>query len=204
MPEMFNKTFISKISNFHLACDSDNNVHRQTCPSAFTGGKFSKLRPLSESDKSIVLKSPPKSCILDPIPTQFLFHHIYCLICGISTIVDESLVSGFMPCFKKYIVSYLIPKQNLNQNVLKNYRAASNIPFISKVIEKAVCSQANEYLSSFSLFEKHQSAYKKLHNTETVLVKITKDLYWLQMIKKSQVLFVWTFRPLLIPLITKF
>ena len=34
----------------------------------------------------------------------------------------------------------------------------------------------NEYLSSFSLFEKHQSAYRKFHNTETALVKITIDL----------------------------
>ena len=80
------------------------------------------------------------------------------------------------PCFKKAIISPLIKKQNLDQNILKNYRPVSNLSFISKIIEKAVCSQMNEYLSSFSLFEKHQSAYRKFHNTETALVKITNDL----------------------------
>ena len=50
------------------------------------------------------------------------------------------------------------------------------MPFISKIIEKAVCAQMNQYLSSFSLLKKHQSAYRKFHNTETALIKITDDL----------------------------
>ena len=178
LPEVFNNFFISKISKIRLALDSESTEANQFCQSVIAKGKFSSFRPLSKGEvKSLVLSSPPKSCQLDPIPTDLLFKHIDTVIDVLTAIVNNSLESGVMPpCFKKAIISPLIKKQNLDQNILKNYRPVSNLSFISKIIEKAVCSQMNEYLSSFSLFEKHQSAYRKFHNTETALVKITNDL----------------------------
>ena len=59
---------------------------------------------------------------------------------------------------------------------MKNYRPVSNLSFLSKIIEKAVALQLNELISKNDLFEKHQSAYRKCHNTETALVKISNDL----------------------------
>ena len=55
-------------------------------------------------------------------------------------------------------------------------RPVSNLSFLSKIIEKAVSAQLTEHLLENSLFESHQSAYRKFHNTETALVKITNDL----------------------------
>ena len=60
--------------------------------------------------------------------------------------------------------------------MLKNYRPVSNLKFISKIFEKAVCAQILEHLKNHDLFEKHQSAYRKNHNTETALLKIQNDL----------------------------
>ena len=43
-------------------------------------------------------------------------------------------------------------------------------------MKKVVSKQINDHLSLNSLFEPHQSAYRKFHNTETAFVKITNDL----------------------------
>ena len=65
LPETFNNFFISKISKIRLALDSENNVLNQTCSSVIAKEKFSKFKPLSESEvKSIILKSPPPPQIM--------------------------------------------------------------------------------------------------------------------------------------------
>lgn len=48
--------------------------------------------------------------------------------------------------------------------------------FLSKLIEKSVSGQLNNYLSDNDLHEIYQSAYKAFHSTETALLKITNDV----------------------------
>ena len=58
----------------------------------------------------------------------------------------------------------------------KNYRPISNLPYLSKLIEKVVVKQLNDHLKTNSLLESHQSAYRQHDSTETALVKITNDI----------------------------
>ena len=60
--------------------------------------------------------------------------------------------------------------------VQKHYRPVSNLAFISKIIEKAVVLQLNDHLSTNNLFETYQSAYRRLHSTETALLKVQNDI----------------------------
>ena len=78
--------------------------------------------------------------------------------------------------FKKSIIVPLLKKPSLDAEVLKHYRPVSNLAFISKIIEKTVVLQLNHHLSTNNLFETYQSAYRRLHSTETALLKVQNDI----------------------------
>ena len=95
----------------------------------------------------------------------------------ITSIINQSLSSGTVPqCFKDAIVTPLLKKKNLSIEEFKNFRPVSNLPFISKILEKVVAKQLNHHLLIHNLHEPYQSAYRQHHNTETALLKINNDL----------------------------
>jgi hypothetical protein len=88
-----------------------------------------------------------------------------------------SLSDGIFPSdFKTAHVSPLLKKPTLCKEELKNYRPVSNLPFISKVLEKVVASRIRSHMHNSNTANPFQSAYKKLHSTETTLLKIQNDI----------------------------
>ena len=118
-----------------------------------------------------------KSCELDPIPTHVLRPCLDTLIPLIKEIVNKSLAEAIVPeVFNNALVRPLLKKQNLDREGLKNYRPVSNLPFLSKVTEKAVSSRIENHLNSFSLHDNLQSAYRSCHSTETALLRVHHDI----------------------------
>ena len=72
-------------------------------------------------------------------------------------------------------VKPILKKLTPNSSVLSSYRPISNLPFISKVLERAVNERMLQYLHSNGLFPEHRSAYRRSHSTETALLKVTSD-----------------------------
>jgi len=84
----------------------------------------------------VVMESPTKSCLLDPIPTFLLKEYTDSLLPFLTAIVNASLRDGSLPASQKYaIVSPLLKKPFLDPAELRNYRPVSNLTFASKVIE---------------------------------------------------------------------
>ena len=69
----------------------------------------------------------------------------------------------------------MLKKDNLDLNVFKNYGPVSNIPFISKVLEKVAVKRLTNHLDINGLQEDYQSDYKLMHSTETALLKVKHD-----------------------------
>ena len=104
--------------------------------------------------------------------------------------INESLTFGSFPDSLKISVIRLIKKKPiLDENVLTNYRPASNIMFFSKVLEKVFPTQLQLSIDKHGLSDERQSGYKAYHSTETALLSILDDVYlWLD--RGSPVLFV--------------
>ena len=127
--------------------------------------------------------------MLDPIPTYLLKECIDILLPTITRIINLSLQFCIVPdSFKTAAVTPLLKKASLDANVLKNFRPVSNLPFISKILEKVVLQQINKHKAANNLNEKFQSAYRKHHSTETALLRIQNDL--LQSMHKKQCCFL--------------
>ena len=60
---------------------------------------------------------------------------------------------------------------------VRNYRPISNLTFMSKVVERLVCSQLVAYLEQNGLLPDLQSAYRRCRSTETAVLKVVADLF---------------------------
>ena len=148
---------------------------------SFAGNPLLTIEPVTDE---FVLKisnnAPAKSCELDPIPTTLLYENLDILLPTITNIINTSLTTGIVPPdLKTAIVKPLLKKPShdkQNKKKLKNYRPISNLPFLSKILEKVVLHKLLSHLQENNLSNPIHSAYRAGHSTETVLLRIVNDI----------------------------
>eukprot|EP00918_Siedleckia_nematoides_P108218 GHVU01236115.1.p1 GENE.GHVU01236115.1~~GHVU01236115.1.p1 ORF type:complete len:158 (-),score=7.33 GHVU01236115.1:38-511(-) len=95
----------------------------------------------------------------------------------LTKIVHTSLSCGaVLKSSKKAVITLLLKKSTLTPSVKNYYRPMSNLTVLGKVTERAVLTQLNLHIQANNLEDRHQSAYKSLHSTETDLLKVHSDL----------------------------
>ncbi|XP_062616025.1 uncharacterized protein LOC134277724 [Saccostrea cucullata] len=127
----------------------------------FDGIPLEAFEPVSIAEVcDIIGDAPTKSCELDPIPTNVLKQCLESPLPIVTEIINKSFSEASVPLdFKKAIVRPLIKGQGLDKDEFKNYRPVSNLPFLSKVLEKAVASRLEKHLNAYQLHDNVQSAY---------------------------------------------
>ena len=176
--DQFNKFFLEKIekirenfpeSDSSAEPDSSNEVPKFT--------KLTDFEPTTIDEIREVLKeSDIKTSTNDPLPALVVKENIDTLLPHICDLVNLSLSSGSIDGAKLAHLTPLIKGQSLDSSKLKNYRPISNLSFIGKLIERIVLKRLNVHLDANKLNISNQSAYKKLHSCETLMVRIVNDL----------------------------
>ena len=131
---------------------------------------------------------PNKSSSLDVIPLWLFKHCLPELLPIVHYIVNQSLKERIFPtALKEASIRPGLKKHTLDVDELKNYRPISNLTYLSKILEKAVHHQLNNYVNDNNLFSTHQSGYRRFHGCETAVTKIHNDVLML-IDKKENVL----------------
>ena len=138
--------------------------------------KLDQFTPTTENElERIIRDCPAKTCSLDHCPTDVLKKTLQ--FSNLVTLVNSSFDHGILSLkLRTAVVKPLLKKDNLDLNIFKNYRPVSNIPFISKVLEKVAVKRLTNHLDINGLQEDYQSAYKHMHSTETALLKVKHDI----------------------------
>jgi len=71
----------------------------------------------------------------------------------------------------------LLKKAGLDSSQPANFRPISNLPTVSKVLERPVLARLRPHLLSSANFSQFQSAYRKGHSTETALLEVLDGVF---------------------------
>ena len=113
-----------------------------TPPSNCLNHKLEVFNEISiEEVKKIIMESKPTTCGSDPIPSTVVKHHLNILLPIITRIINWSLRTGsFHKVWKRLIITPLHKKVGQDTDYT-NYRSVNNLPFLSKITEKAMILQ---------------------------------------------------------------
>ena len=183
----FNSYFLDKV--IKIRDDLDSQVGKTTSierSSSTVTHKFEVFKLVTpDKVRQYIAKSPSKHCKSDPIPTWLLKECVDELLPFITCMLNCSLQNGtFSDHWKDAIVMPLMKKAGAGTN-LANYRPVSNLSFISKLVERVVVDQLTSHMHVNAPLPAYQSAYRQHHSTETVLSRVTSDIF--QCMGKQQV-----------------
>ena len=119
-----------------------------------------------------------KHCKLDSIPMSVLKKLVPYIIAEITHVVNVSLSTGqFAIDWKCSCVNPLIKAMKLDR-VKPSYRPVSNLSFISKLVVHCALNQFNTHCNAHNLMPEYQSAYRRYHSCETLLINLTNSILW--------------------------
>ena len=156
LANQFASFFINKIQDIRDQLDTLPTY----CHISIDPPEFLEFELMTEEEVGNIIKGmPAKMCDMDVIPTTLLKEALPGLLPMITKIASASMTQGVFPSnWKIALVKPLLKKLGL-ELIESNYRPVSNLPFLSKVVEKCVLRRFNKHCEKYNLMPDYQSAY---------------------------------------------
>ncbi|CAK1581581.1 unnamed protein product [Parnassius mnemosyne] len=177
LPPHFNDP--NKINDHFLNIPGDNVVSNADML-FFEHNKFNtevfKLAPVGATDISKYIMSIKSNAVgHDGINRDMILLSLPCTLDAITAIINKSIVTGIVPNKWKEALVTPIPK-NENPVELKDLRPISILPFLAKLLEKAICEQLTKFVEATNILPQLQSGFRKGCGTATALVDVTDNI----------------------------
>ena len=123
-----------------------------SCPRITGECLFQLVAVTEEQLRKTIVKSKPTYSSVDPVPMKIVWD-----------------------CLAIYYACHA-EKARLDPNVPKHIRPVSNLPYISKLLERVVTAQLVEHLAKHTLLDRFQSTYRPEHSTDTAVLRLLNDI----------------------------
>ena len=175
LADQFASFFITKIQKIRDQLDSLPSY----CRISSDPPEFLEFELMMEEEVGSIIKGmPAKMCNMDIIPATLLKDALPGLLPTITNIVNASMTQEvFLSSWKIALVIPILTKLGL-ELIESNYRPVSNLPFLSKVVEKCALRGFSKHCKRYDLMPDYQSAYQANYSCEMALVKIMHDIPW--------------------------
>ncbi len=171
----FGQFFVEKITILRSQLFNSTYILHDVPLCSSTWSEFEPIDLISCNE--IVGHLKPTICPQDIIPPLFLRQIMDTVGSGLLLVINKCLSTGSFPnSLKCAVVTPYLKKPNLDPSSFSNFRPISNLPFISKILEKIVLTQLQSYLTANSVHEMFQSGFKALHSTESALLRVSSDI----------------------------
>ena len=180
MSSIFNVFYTTVASNLVAKLPNPYGVFSASCDSfrRFYSSRLGLrphfvLSPVSHHfiRKQLTLLNPKKAVGLDDVSSLFLRDAADNIVAPVTHIVNLSIMSESVPmAFKEAKVVPLFKKGSMLDP--GNYRPVSVLCVLSKILERAVQLQLNEYLEKRGLLFEKQSGFRSGFSTDSCLIQL--------------------------------
>ena len=172
----FNEYFVDKVKKIR------NSIPVENEPSShysrpFQGERMNTFRTVTEDEVELIIREHGiKTSMEDPIPSKLMQPSLDVVLPTLTKLINQSLMEGSMNGIKESVLDPLLKKSGLDIDEMKNFRPVNNLLFLSKLIERVAGDQLDQHMEVNCLQESSQFAYKRHHNTETMMLGVTDEV----------------------------
>lgn len=165
--------------NYQVALQGTNihgNNFEKTTNSINDNDKKFRLKCTTETEvRNIISKIQTNATGHDDINIDMIKTTLDVTLPLIVTIINKSIMTNTFPACWKTALIKPIPKKGVVEE-MKDLRPISILPTLSKVLERVVLKQVEEYLQKENIIPKYQSGVCRNHSTESTLLHVTGNI----------------------------